>query len=82
MKNKFILLLLVVVLLVPPLAIGQTDDGTAEYTKAKKYQYQPQLRLELLQTAIAKGNSDAMVDMGIIYYNGYAHIKKGTMPKH
>jgi TPR repeat protein len=78
MKNKFKLLLLGVVLLVPPLAIGQTDDGTAEYTEAKKYQYQPQLRLELLQTAIAKGNADAMVDMGIIYYNGYAHIKKGN----
>lgn len=57
---------------------AQTDDGSAEYTQSQKHYYQPETRLSLLKTAIEKGNSDALVDMGNIYYNGYANIKKGN----
>ena len=68
-------------LLFAPFAIysqtAQTDDGSAEYEQSKYDQYFG-TKISLLETAIEKGNSDAMVDMGNLHYNGYYTIKKGN----
>ncbi|MFN3908924.1 MAG: tetratricopeptide repeat protein [Flavobacterium sp.] len=50
--------------------------GSVEFENSKKYIYQPETRLKLLQTAVAKGNANAMVDLGVLYYNGYDNFLK------
>lgn len=75
-----ILFTLCLLLFAPCVANSQTpktDDGSAEYEQSKYDQYFG-TKISLLETAIEKGNSDAMVDMGNLHYNGYYTIKKGN----